>query len=393
MSSQGAGIAAPRGGGKRSTEMFSQDYQIVLPTLPSGSTVKDTVFLHADLKARLYRVEYFRDALEQLSLLPEVVALGAYQMNHVWAVTFCDNEEKEKMLAAGNFTVKDRRCVVVDPCNQALRIKLHWLLHGVPDEDVRTALAPFGKVLEVTRDKWRVQGCNEKNTTTRSVTLQLKVGVTTEDLPHQLRVAEGLALVSVPGRAPLCLGCYGIRHMRRDCRVPRCGHCRRYGHDQTMCVRSYASVAGPPRSYDTSEHIMDLNDAKEATREDKHEDSAVATVETKPPGKKDTNTKDTNEDERWRVDGVSDKGSTTRAVLLQLKTGLKVDDLPHQIRVAGELWSPQVALCSVSAARVLATLDENVRFPVAPGAGFSATSTRTVHALTQQPRVRRRTSP
>ncbi|XP_049517044.1 uncharacterized protein LOC125942843 [Dermacentor silvarum] len=297
MSSQGAGIAAPRGGGNRSTEMFSQDYQIVLPTLPSGTTVKDTVFLHADLKARPYRVEHFRDALEQLSLLPEVVALGAYQMNHVWAVTFCDSEAKKKMLAAGNFTVKDRRCVIVDLCDQALRIKLYWLLHGVPDEDVRTALAPFGKVLEVTRDKWRVQGCNEKNTTTRSVTLQLKVGVSTDDLPHQLRVAEDLALVSVPGRAPLCLRCHGIGHMRRDCRVPRCGHCRRYGHDETMCVRSYASVAGPPRSYDTSEHIMDLNDAKEATREDEHEDSAVTTVETKPPGKKDTNTKDTNDDD------------------------------------------------------------------------------------------------
>lgn len=33
--------------------------------------------------------------------------------------------------------------------------------------------------------------------------------------------------------------------MRRECRVPRCGVCRRSGHDETQCACTYASVAGP----------------------------------------------------------------------------------------------------------------------------------------------------
>ncbi|XP_037509125.1 uncharacterized protein LOC119385817 [Rhipicephalus sanguineus] len=275
MSSLGAATAA-QGRGIRTVEKPAEDYQVVLPHLPTGESLLNTVFLHGCLKARPYRVEHFRDALDKMSLLPEVVALGAYQMNHLWAVTFKDEEGKKKMLATEAIAVKDERCMVIDPCDRGVRLKLYWLLHGVPDDDVRTALAPFGKVTEISRDKWKVKGCMDKGSTTRSVTLKLKVGVTVDDLPHQLRVAEDVALVHVPGRAPLCLRCRGIGHIRRECRVPRCGLCRRYGHDETQCVRSYASVAGPARGDALSEHMMDAADSEEATRGNSEERKMTA---------------------------------------------------------------------------------------------------------------------
>ncbi|XP_070387862.1 uncharacterized protein [Dermacentor albipictus] len=264
----GAVSAARVGRGIRCTEKPAEDYQVVLPHLPTGASVLNTVFLHADVKARPYRVEHVRDSLARLSLLPEVVALGAYQMNHLWAVTFKDEEGKRKILEAEAFNVKDHRCMVIDPRDRGVRLKLYWLLHGVPDEDVRVALAPFGKVTEISRDKWKVKGCIDKGSTTRSVTLKLNVGLTVDDLPHQLRVAEDMALVFVPGRAPLCLRCRGIGHIRRECRVPRCGVCRRFGHDDSQCVRSYASVTGPLQRDVVSEHMMDAADAEEASRED-----------------------------------------------------------------------------------------------------------------------------
>lgn len=264
----GAVSAARVGRGIRCTEKPGEDFQVVLPQLPSGNSVLHTVFLHGNLKARPYRVEHVRDSLARLSLLPEVVALGAYQMNHVWAVTFKDDEGKKKMLAAESFDVKDHCCMVIDPRDRGVRLKLYWLLHGVPDEDVRVALTPYGKVTEISRDKWKVQGCNDKGSTTRSVTLRLHAGVSVDDLPHQLRVAEDMALVVIPGRAPLCLRCRGIGHIRRDCRVPRCGVCRRYGHDDAHCVRSYASITGPSRTDEVAEHLMDAVDAEEASRED-----------------------------------------------------------------------------------------------------------------------------
>ncbi|XP_040358893.1 uncharacterized protein LOC115315899 [Ixodes scapularis] len=264
MSSVGAVSAALSGRGSRNADSASQDYEVIMPTLPTGSSVQNTIFLHADVRARPYRLEHFRDALARAALLPEVLALGAYQYNHVWAVTFRSAEGKKKLLATDGFTVKEGRCVVVDPNNQDTRLKLHWLLHHVQDEEVRVALAPFGKVTGITRDKWHVPGCMDMGSTTRSVTLKLAAGVTVEDIPHQLRIAGDLVLVVVPGRAPLCLRCKGKGHIRRECRVPRCASCRRFGHSESQCVRTYASVAGPVRSDDISEHLMDVADAEEA---------------------------------------------------------------------------------------------------------------------------------
>lgn len=277
MSSLRADLAAHPGRGNRTMENISQEYQVLLPTLPTGRTVSNTLFFHADMKARPYRVEDFRDMLIRFGALPDVAALGAFQMNHVWAVTFKNAEALKKMLAAKEVTVKERRCIIVDPSNQDIRLKLHWVLHNVTDDDVRLALAPYGKVTEVARERWRVRGCSEQASTTRSVSLKLKAGLKVEDLPHQLRVAGDNALVAVPGRPPMCLRCRGTGHVRRECRVPRCETCRHFGHDADACVKTYASVTGPAVVDEASEHFMDEADAEEAARAREEEPSAAAT--------------------------------------------------------------------------------------------------------------------
>ncbi|XP_077494019.1 uncharacterized protein LOC144104701 [Amblyomma americanum] len=242
------------------------EYRVVLPSLPTGRFVVNIVFLHADVRARPYRVEDFRDAFAQLSLLPEVVALGAYRMNHVWAVTFKDDETLKQIVRAGELKVKSARRLVTDPANQEVRMKVHWLLHSVPDEDVRLAFAPFGQVTDVSRERWRVHGVSDKGSTTRLVTLRLNAGVKLEDLPHQVSVAGELALVVVPGRASLCLRCRGTGHIRRECRIPRCGSWRRFGHEEEQCARTYANVTGRVSSEDSSELFMDEADAEEASK-------------------------------------------------------------------------------------------------------------------------------
>lgn len=208
-------------------------------------------------------MEDFRDTLARLELLPDVIALGAFQMNQVWAVTLKDAESTKKLVALREVRVKDLRCMVIDPGNQVLRVKVHWVLYGVPDDIVRAAFAPFGVVTDVARDRWRVSGCSNKGSTTRLVSLKLKAGVTPEDLPHQLRIAGDNALVVVPGRLPLCLRCHRSGHVRRECRVPRCTLCRRFGHEVGECVQTYASVAGPVGGDDKTEHVMDEAEAEE----------------------------------------------------------------------------------------------------------------------------------
>ncbi|XP_075543962.1 uncharacterized protein LOC142578464 [Dermacentor variabilis] len=264
--SVGAATAAMPGRGNRAIAS-DNEYQVVLPTLPTGRLVLNTVFLHGDISARPYRAEDFRDALAPLSLLPEVIALGAYRMSHVWAVTFKDADAAKKIVNIGELKVKNARCLVIDPANRDVRMKLHWLLHSVPDEDVRLAFSPFGKVTDVSRELWRAQGVSDKGSTTRMVTLKLNAGVKLDDLPHQVNVAGELALVVVSGRPPLCLRCRGTGHIRRDCQIPRCGSCRRFGHDEGHCARTYSRVAGPVSSDETSALLMDEADAEEASKE------------------------------------------------------------------------------------------------------------------------------
>ncbi|KAG0439684.1 hypothetical protein HPB47_016562 [Ixodes persulcatus] len=239
--SAGAAIAAQSGRSDRN-DSASSEYQIILPPLPTGPTVLNTVFLHADVRGRPYRVEDFRDTLSRLALLPEVLTLGAYQMNHVWAVTFRSPEGKRKIITAGDLVVKGRRCVVVDPANRDVRVKIHWLLHYVPDDEVRVALAPYGQVIDVGTEKWRVEGIMGCGSMTRTAVIRLKPGIGLEDLPHQLRIAGGPAHVVAPGRPPLCLPCQQTGHIRRDCRVPKCATCHRFGHDPDHCIKTYATA-------------------------------------------------------------------------------------------------------------------------------------------------------
>ncbi|KAM7281215.1 uncharacterized protein ISCGN_006078, partial [Ixodes scapularis] len=265
MSSVGAVIAAQPGRGDRH-DASTSDYQIILPPLPTGAAVLNTVFLHADIRGRPYRVEDFRDALGHLELLPGVLALGAFQMNHVWAVTFKSPEGKRKTLAAGDLVVKGRRCIVVDPGNRDIRVKLHWLLYHVPDDEVKAALAPYGTVTEMGTEKWRVQGVMDCGSMTRTAVIRLNPGLGLDKLPHQLRIAGGQVLVVAPGRAPLCLRCERTGHIRRDCRAPKCQSCHRIGHDAAHCVKTYATATGPGAGQANADHLMDEADAEETIK-------------------------------------------------------------------------------------------------------------------------------
>lgn len=73
----------------------------------------------------------------------------------------------------------------------------------------------------------------------------MKAGVTMDYLQHQARIAGGMALVVAPVWASLCRRGNSTGNIRRECRVPRCTQCRRFGRVASQCVRTYAAVAGP----------------------------------------------------------------------------------------------------------------------------------------------------
>ncbi|KAH6945833.1 hypothetical protein HPB50_010132 [Hyalomma asiaticum] len=176
--------ASSRGNRRSSTE--DTEYQVILPRLP-------TVFLHGDVRVRPFRLGDFRDAFEEVCLLPAVVALGAYPINHVWAVTLNSGEATKRLTALKELLVKGRRCLVIDKQEQQVKIRLHWLLHGVADEDVRTALAAFGKVTEKAKgDKF--YSSRHLNTATVPMKPQqhLRAGQTVEEKAQAVKVSKTL---------------------------------------------------------------------------------------------------------------------------------------------------------------------------------------------------------
>lgn len=123
---------------------------------------------------------------------------------------------------------------------------------------------PYGKVGEVSRENWRVEGFQAIESTTRIVRMPLKNGVTPDSMPHQLRLQGGNVLIVIPGRAPVCLRCKRTGHIRRNCPSPKCSVCYRFGHYGDECVETYAGVTGGAVADDLSPLTMETEEAERA---------------------------------------------------------------------------------------------------------------------------------
>ncbi|KAM7313774.1 hypothetical protein ISCGN_003567 [Ixodes scapularis] len=140
--------------------------------------------------------------------------------------------------------LKGRRCLVIDPSNAEIRLKIHWIPSHVSNDAVRKAMEPYGKVTEVKRETWKAEGFEGIESATRLVRINLKEETTIDGIPHQLRLFGANSLIVIPGRAPLCLRCKHTGHIRRDCRVPLCSECQRFGHESDDCMKTYATAVG-----------------------------------------------------------------------------------------------------------------------------------------------------
>ncbi|CAN7988617.1 unnamed protein product [Ixodes pacificus] len=157
-------------------ERCNEDYRTVMPPIPTGEYLLNFVFLHADIGARPYRIEGFQAGLESAGVLREIAACGSFQLNHVWLVTLKSAAAEEKLAAVKAFEVKGRRCVIIDPDRAEVRLKLHWIPFYMPDDCVKKALEPYGKVEGVPRETWHVGGFEGVQSTTRTVRLTHPVG-------------------------------------------------------------------------------------------------------------------------------------------------------------------------------------------------------------------------
>lgn len=124
----------------------TQDYHIVLPALPKSVAFINTLFLHCDIAGSPYRIVDFKTRLQTSGVLQDLKACGPYKMSHFWAVTFHTQASKIKLLELKELKVMGRRCLELDPNKAEIRLKLRWLPSEVPDDIVRKALDPLGRV-------------------------------------------------------------------------------------------------------------------------------------------------------------------------------------------------------------------------------------------------------
>lgn len=101
--------------------------------------------------------------------------------------------------------IKDRLYLVMDSNRQEVHLKLNKVDLDVTNKNIQSVFSEYGEVKEVTNDRWKVQGFECADQSTKFVKLLLKEGVTLDDIPYQIWLGSRTALVVVPGRALFCL--------------------------------------------------------------------------------------------------------------------------------------------------------------------------------------------
>ncbi|KAH8028953.1 hypothetical protein HPB51_020880 [Rhipicephalus microplus] len=80
-----------------------------------------------------------------------------------------------------------------------------------------------------------------------------------------------------------CLRRKGTGHVQRDCRVPRCSICRRFGHRDAQCVRSYAAVTSAAMCDEIEEQTMDAAEAEDTVNAAKGAGDATSSLVERGP--------------------------------------------------------------------------------------------------------------
>ncbi|KAG0436340.1 hypothetical protein HPB47_018005, partial [Ixodes persulcatus] len=244
------------------------EYRMSLPALPTGKRLATTVFLHSDPRVKPYKIGDFARSLDAAVGMKNVAALGAFQLNHVWVCTLHDVKTRDRLTSLGELTVKERRCVIVDPNVTEASLRVHWLPTYVNDEEVSAVFRSFGRIKDIQREMWRALGGEyEIETSTRIVTLLLRDGLTRDELPHQATVSGYPVLVSVAGRPPLCLRCRQVGHMGRQCKAPWCRLCREVGHTEDDCAPTYATRARGRVTTPANIQLMDHDETEETNEQ------------------------------------------------------------------------------------------------------------------------------
>jgi hypothetical protein len=155
------------------------------------------------------------DAIEYMGVKPEEIG-NLYQLERtdIWYLRFRTAEFAE-LFVDGNrrsFTYHDITFVLKLLNSQCVEVRLHWVPDIWSESFIAGLVKDWGKILGL--HTGRISARNQ-------CIIELKLECTLQQvgaIPHLMEVSDGTRiLVTVPKRAPLCLGCKELGHIKFRC--------------------------------------------------------------------------------------------------------------------------------------------------------------------------------
>ena len=228
-------------------------------TRESVSKLMRTLLFRLPRDSGLYIREHFTTMLDAMGISLKVVeAIGPLSRSTDWHLTLrAGCEDMLKRLLMEHVKVKGRVPKVSCVIKSLVRVRVHWLPYFIPQDWIHKQLAPFGTIDTGTHENSITSGITHSKSLIQSVVMEVR---DLNTLPHTLAVPFlgqfYPALVTVPGRPPICLKCKQVGHVRRDCAVDVCRHCNPFGHTSEACAVRH-SYAGVVRSRNEEERVAD----------------------------------------------------------------------------------------------------------------------------------------
>jgi hypothetical protein len=182
----------------------------------------------------------------------EVVALYQKRMSKEWFAVFSTSVTAMMVVAKGQATLMDSVVTFSLINKEKVRLRIHWLPAYISNGWVEEVFGCYGTVHNVGREFVTVDG-DRIETGVRGVILE----VSEKDkhhIPHLLDMNDGLSvLVTCKGRMSLCLRCFHLGHVRKDCTFGR-------EAPGLEARKSYARAVSSPKVVQVNADVPDEDD-------------------------------------------------------------------------------------------------------------------------------------
>ena len=203
------------------------------------------------------------EALSVCGISPkDLMAVGPLSDNYKWLVTLATKDAVVAALRASSI-VRGYTARVFSMTTSLVQCRIHWLPAFVSQSHVAVFMSRYGKVHSIKWDKSKLCGYDPVRTTVRNLVIEVLPG---KELPSRENIIFEnelhTALITLPGRGPVCFRCNKIGHTRSTCNTVYCCHCVKFDAPSSEdCTRanSYAvKVAAESGSTDKGDMKGDL---------------------------------------------------------------------------------------------------------------------------------------